>query len=167
VKRWLLTVAIVTIAAVAVVGAYWWSLDSSTPSEPGNGCPPCGTALAFGNPVESSSGGFHLYNFSVQSAGGGIVWGDLGFNLQTSSGTTIAFSVTGWNITVFGYHGESLAFYELGAGVPTWTVGASTTVTSDQSLLLTSPPASSLGGDSFIVLAQGGGIQGSISISIP
>ncbi|HEY6239127.1 MAG TPA: hypothetical protein VIZ68_08085 [Thermoplasmata archaeon] len=157
------------LAAVAVAGALWWNLAHSYTS-PGRPCAlTCGpgTALAVGPPAESSSSGYHLYNFSVETAGAGLVWGDLGFSLTTPGGTTIAPTGTGWNSTVFDFHGEALAFYGLSAGVPSWTVGASTVPTSSQTLLLTSPPASSLSGDSFMLLGQGGGFQGSVSIFIP
>ena len=168
-KRRLLALTIVILGAVTIAGAYSWVLATRPAGVSGGPCAraPCGMPLAFSAPAESTVSGYHLYNFSVQSAGGGIVWGDLGFSLLSPSGTTISPTGIGWNISVFGLGGTALAFYELGAGADSWTEGANLAVSAAQTLVLTSPPTAPLSGGTFIVLAQGGGFQGSISVSIP
>lgn len=170
VKRWILALAIALGVAVALAGVYFWIQATSITTD-ANECRALecgGPDLAFGSPRESTtSGGYHLYNFSTQSGGGGVVWGDLGFEIQTSTGGTYSPSGNGWNVTVFGMNGGPVAFWTVTAGGPAWTVGGNLSFWSQESVLVTSPPASNLTGDNLVVLGQNGGFAGSVTIAIP
>ncbi|MCI4354203.1 MAG: hypothetical protein L3K06_02420, partial [Thermoplasmata archaeon] len=62
----------------------------------GNGCPggagnqPLATVLAISSPLEASTERGNWYNFSVQSAAGGLTWGDLAFQIQGPSGQIVS-----------------------------------------------------------------------------
>lgn len=170
VKRWILALAIALAVAVALAGVYYW-IQATSITTTGNECRALecgGPALAFGSPRESTtSSGSHLYNFSTQSGGGGVVWGDLGFEIQASTGGTYSPSGTGWNVTVFGMQGGPVAYWEVHSSGGVWTVGGNLSFWSQESVLVTSPPASNLTGDNFVVLGQNGGFGGSVTIAIP
>jgi hypothetical protein len=122
--------------------------------------------MALQTPDESTSHGYHLYNFSIESAGGGLVWSNLGLNLTSPSGGTIPITGAGWNITVFGLRGEIIAYYVADSGTSPWTVGGGVTVSNLQTLLLVSPPSTPLTGGSLTVFGVGS-FAGSLSVSIP
>jgi hypothetical protein len=123
--------------------------------------------MAFGYPNVSSSNVSNLYKFSVQSAGGGMLWNNLGFGLQSSTGLAIVPSGTGWEIEAVDQWGGTLGTYDFGSQRPEWLTGGATPVTSAQAVLLVSPLAASLSGDSFVVFGVAGAFQGSVTISIP
>ena len=76
-----------------------------TPRTPGCECPLNVTPLAFGPPSEGSAGPNHWYNFTVQSAGGGIVLENIGLAIETATGTDVVPGAS-WTALLLGLGGE-------------------------------------------------------------
>ncbi|MCI4360133.1 MAG: hypothetical protein L3J91_00355 [Thermoplasmata archaeon] len=129
---------------------------------PGSGPPPLGTAFALSTPSEALDGPHDWYNFTVESAGAGIVFGYLAFQLQTASGTVLT-PENSWTITALGIAGTVIGAYLLSTGA--WVAGANATVTSGDVLSLDSA-GYSLSGDTLLAVGLGY-YQGSISVAIP
>jgi hypothetical protein len=154
------------VAITVVLAAVLYILISGLTKGPGN--TPLGTALALGSPNEANVGAGAAakfwYNFSVQSAGGGLVMNNLNFQVQTASGGIVAAAGT-WTLNVLSLTGTTIATYNLATGL--WTLGGSLLLTSQQTLAYMSTGATgSLSGDNLIVSGSGS-FQGSISVSIP
>ena len=153
---------ILLVAITVVLAAVLYILISGLTKGPGN--TPIGTALALGSPKEASAGANNYYNFSVQSAGGGILFNNLNFQVINPSGQIVT-PTAAWSLTVVNLFGTSVGTYALtGASAGTWTAGGTTALSSSQTICLNA--ASSLSGDKLVV-AGAGSYQGSISISIP
>jgi hypothetical protein len=156
---------ILALFVIAAALAFWLLLPPPV-TIPCNGCGGPGTTLAIETPTESTTGGNHLYNFSVESAGGGITWNDVTFFILTSTGDGVATTGPGWNLTILSFLGHHIAFYALGPGVADWISGGNLAVSSQQSIQLTSPASLSLVGD-VLELVGSGSFQGSIDVAIP
>src|SRR5579863_1305301 len=113
---------ILLVAITVVLAAVLYILISGLTKGPGN--TPIGTALALGSPAEASNAAAnHWYNFSVQSAGGGLTLGSLAFQVQTSSGGIVTLP-GGAAITVLGLTGNTVGTYNIASG--SWASGGTT-----------------------------------------
>lgn len=149
---------ILLVAITVVLAAVLYILISGLTKGPGN--TPLGTALALGSPVEVSKGTNFWYNFSVQSAGGGLQANNLNFQVQGATGAIV--SPTGWTLNVLGLTGSSVATYSMTTGA--WTSGGTTALGSSQQIALDSTV--NLSGDTLIV-SGAGSFAGSITVAIP
>ena len=169
VNRRRVVVAAGAVAVVCLAVLAYLILAPAPPETPCNGCGGPGTSLALGMPNESTaSNGSKLYSFTVDSAGGGLVWQDVGFSLQGPTGTPIPTSGANWSLSVLSPNGAAVASYSLGSTTPVWTSGGTTLVMSSQSILLVSPANDALAGQGNTFTVMGvGSFQGSITVPIP
>jgi hypothetical protein len=123
-----------------------------------NSSPPLAANLLFSTPREGFAGPNHWYNFTVEVAGSGLVYGDLGFQLLNASGT-IAHLPASSTLAVRGLGGQLLASYNWTSG--TWNAGGMTAVTNQQVVQVFTGPLSVSGGR-FVCVALSG-FSGSIS----
>jgi flagellin-like protein len=151
---------ILLVAITVVLAAVLYILISGLTKGPGN--TPLGTALALGTPAEASKGTNNWYNFSVQSAGGGILLNNLNFQVQTSSGGIVPVGGS-WTFNVLSLTGSVVGTYAMSTG--TWTLGGTTAVSSQQQFVLNAV-SSALSGDTLVTIGTGS-YQGSISTNIP
>jgi len=149
---------ILLVAITVVLAAVLYILISGLTKGPGN--TPLGTSLALGIPKEAAAGANFYFNFSVASAGGGLVMNNLNFQVQSASGSIIA--ATGGTMTVLSLTGATLSVYNMVTG--TWTSGSSLLVNSQQQFALGTTV--NLSGDKLVVSGSGS-FQGSISVAIP
>jgi hypothetical protein len=160
------------IAAAGIVteaqGNLFWLYGQPTGGCPapysGSGDTPLDTSAALNTPMEQVRGPNHWYNFSVQSAGGGMTWGEIGLQVVTSTGSNVTPTDL-WSAVALGLTGSSVATYSFSSG--TGTTGSSAPFLSSQTLVLDSGTTNlSAVGDSLNVVGMGC-FQGSISIAIP
>lgn len=148
----------VGVATVSVALILWLFLPA--PPVPCNGCGGYGSALALGSPSEDSPGANHWYNFSIQSAGGGLILNNINFAIDSPSGSNIAQSA--WTLLVTNLYHQVVGVY--GLANESWTSGGTSVVTTQQSVdLETTTPVS---GDT-LVASGAGSFAGSISVAIP
>jgi hypothetical protein len=137
---------------------------------PSRACAPtptcfCGTGPALGKPYEHAVGPHHWYNFSVQSAGGGLEWGEILLQVVTATNANVTPTASWTGTVTVPSAGPPVATYEFTNG--TWVTGASVLWTSVQTLSLDSSTTNlSAMGDTLNVNGVGC-FQGSISVSIP
>jgi flagellin-like protein len=151
---------ILLVAITVVLAAVLYILISGLTKGPGN--TPLGTALALGTPLEASKATNNWYNFSVQSAGGGLILNNLQFQVQTPTGGIVP-ATGSWTLTVLGLTGTSVGTYSMTTN--SWTAGGTTAVSSQQQIALNAV-STPLSGDTLVVIGSGS-FQGSISVSIP
>jgi flagellin-like protein len=149
---------ILLVAITVVLAAVLYILISGLTKGPGN--TPLGTALALGKPLVSANGTGFIYHFQIQSAGGGLLYSNLNFQVQTGTGAIVALA--GGHINVLNLGGVSVANYNPGTGA--WLYGSTVAVTSSQQVALDF--TASLSGDTLVVSGTGS-FQGSISVAIP
>jgi flagellin-like protein len=149
---------ILLVAITVVLAAVLYILISGLTKGPGN--TPLGTALALGSPGESAKGANFWYNFSVASAGGGLLMNNLNFQVTGATGSIV--TPTGWTMNVVGLTGSTVATYSMTLG--TWSLGGTTAVNSQQFIDM---DATSSQSGSTLVVSGSGSFQGSISIVIP
>jgi flagellin-like protein len=156
---------ILLVAITVVLAAVLYILISGLTKGPGN--TPLGTALALSAPGEASKGAGATtnwwYNFTVQAAGGALILNNLQFQIQTPSGTIVAAGAS-WTLNVLNLQGVSIAVYSFTTNA--FTSGGTTLLTSQHTFALNAVGASSINGDSMIVIGTGS-FQGSISVAIP
>jgi hypothetical protein len=159
----IVTAVLVDGAAFAAIG---WPMPIVQPGGPCEGCtiPPTGTSLALGAPTEQSAGPNIWYNFTVQSAGGGITLGNLAFQVVTATGAIVPPGAS-WSLVVLGLSGTWVGTYSLGAG--TWVSGGGEEITSGQTVVLDTGSTSLSGQGDVLNVIGAGSFQGSISVSIP
>lgn len=159
-------IVLAIVADVAVFAAIGWPMPVVQPGGPCQGCsPPIGPSLALGQPGEQSSGPNHWYNFTVESAGGGITLGNIIFHVVTATGAIVPPGAS-WTLVVINLTGSLAGSYSFGTS--TWTFGMDQIVTNDQTVVLDSGTVNlSEQGDVLNVIGSGGSFQGSISVSIP
>ena len=155
---------ILLVAITVVLAAVLYILISGLTKGPGN--TPIGTSLALNKPNEASKGATNWYNFSVASAGGGLLLNNLVFQVQGPGGTIVVTTAAGWTLNVLGLTGSTIGTYAITSATPSWTLGGTTPVSSSQTIVLTSPAATLLNGDTLVVVGAGS-FSGSISVSIP
>jgi flagellin-like protein len=151
---------ILLVAITVVLAAVLYILISGLTKGPGN--TPLGTALALGTPAEAAKGTNNWYNFSVQSAGGGILLNNLNFQVQTPSGGIVP-ATGSWTFNVLSLTATVIGTYSMSAN--TWTAGGTASVTSQEQFVLNAV-SSNLSGDTLITIGTGS-YQGSISTNIP
>jgi flagellin-like protein len=151
---------ILLVAITVVLAAVLYILISGLTKGPGN--TPLGSTLAVAPPKEAAKGTNNWYNFSVQSAGGGILLNNLNFQVQTSSGGIVVPGGS-WTFTVLGLSGGSVATYTPSTG--TWASGGTTSVSTSQTFVLNAV-STPLSGD-VLIISGSGSYQGSISVNIP
>ena len=151
---------ILLVAITVVLAAVLYILISGLTKGPGN--TPLGTSLALAPPSEGSAGTGHWYNFSIQSAGGGLILNNLAFQVKNAAGTVV--SPTGLTtVNVFGLSGSTVASYTYATAV--WATGGTLAVTNQMTIIFGSTTVN-LSGDTLVVLGSGS-FSGSISVSIP
>ena len=151
---------ILLVAITVVLAAVLYILISGLTKGPGN--TPLGTALALAPPNEGSAGTGHWYNFSIQSAGGGLLLQSLAFQVKNPSGTVITpAGLT--TVNVFGLSGATVASYTYATA--TWASGGTLPATNQMTIIFGST-TTNLSGDTLVVLGSGS-FSGSISVSIP
>ena len=148
---------ILLVAITVVLAAVLYILISGLTKGPGN--TPIGTALALGKPSENSKGTNFWYNFSVQSAGGGLIMNNMNFQVLTTSNGIV--TPTGFTLNVLGLTGTSVAAYTMTTG--TWTSGGTTALTTQQTISLDATIA--LSGNNLVVSGSGS-FAGSITVAI-
>jgi hypothetical protein len=106
-----------------------------------------------------------MYNFSIQSAGGGLDLDNLAFQVQGPQGAVIAPAAS-WTLVVFSsISGTEVGSYDWQTGM--WTSGGSTPLNSAEFIVFSSGAVSLAGvGNNFLVIGHGP-FQGSVSIEIP
>ncbi len=158
---------ILLVAITVVLAAVLYILISGLTKGPGN--TPLGTSLALGTPAEAQKGAGattnNWYNFTVQSAGGGIILNNIQFQVVTATGSIVTPGGS-WTMSALGITGTSVGTYSFATGL--WTAGGTTIMTSSQTLVLNAVGATSLSaqGDQLNVIGTGS-FQGSISVNIP
>lgn len=159
-------IAIIAVAVtLAIVGAALALLARPSTSVP-LGCSDCGTAFALSPATEGGGPGAYWYNFSVQSASGGMTLGDLEFQVQTPTGQVVVLDNASLVVSSTSPHTTLVGSYSFATS--TWTSGAGTLVSNQQQFdIECSNDLRSLG-DALVVLGNGGsGFTGSITVSIP
>lgn len=158
------------LAAVLIDGAAFAAIGAPFPwFEPTcAGCPssttPLGTALGLGAPTEQVVGGLHWYNFTVESAGGGLVAAEIQVEVLADTGAIVPPGLD-WSLSLIGTGGITAAEYDFSAAA--WATGGPATISSGDTLALGSGPTSLSGaGDMLEVLGQGS-FDGTISVEIP
>ena len=159
---------ILLVAITVVLAAVLYILISGLTKGPGN--TPLGTSLAVQTPIETqpSAASLHYYNFSIQSAGGGLILNNLVFQIQNPGGSIVTTVAAGWALNVLGITGATIGTYAITAASPSWTLGGTTAVSSQMTIALTSPTgaANNLSGDHLVIVGAGT-FSGSISVNIP
>jgi len=151
---------ILLVAITVVLAAVLYILISGLTKGPGS--TPIGTALALGAPAEASVAGKFWYNFSIQSAGGGIIANNLNFQVQTASGSIVTLTGT---MSLLNLAGTAVGTYPFtGATANSWTVGGTIPLSSSQTMSLQN--GVSLSGDKLIT-SGAGSFQGAIQTQIP
>ena len=152
---------ILLVAITVVLAAVLYILISGLTKGPGN--TPLGTALAVGSPSEASNvAANHWYNFSIQSAGGGLTLSSTNYQFQTATGSIVAPSGT-WTLSVLGLSGTPIGAYSLTTGA--WTSGGATPMTSQMTISVYSA-GTVLSGDTMVVSGTGS-FSGTIAVGIP
>ncbi|MFI5417839.1 MAG: archaellin/type IV pilin N-terminal domain-containing protein [Candidatus Lutacidiplasmatales archaeon] len=156
---------ILLVAITVVLAAVLYILISGLTKGPGN--TPIGTALAVGKAVPNGANG---YTMVVQSAGSGMIYSNLNFQVQAAGAI-----VTGANgpttMTVLGITGCNVAVYTFATNA--WAVpganlcaatGGTAGVTSGQEWSMAN--GASLSGDTLIIIGAGS-YSGSETSSLP
>ncbi len=158
------------IAAVLVDAAAFAEVGSSTGFGSGGLCHGCsdftpiGTALALGQPIEEVAGANHWYNFTVQSAGSGILTGNVQFQPVTAMGAIITAG-HGWTLDVLGPTGLDVASYSFSSA--SFSAGPATVLQSGQVFALNTGSTTLSGQGDILNVIGTGSFQGSISVNIP
>lgn len=153
---------ILLVAITVVLAAVLYILISGLTKGPGN--TPLGTSLAVNKPLEAAKGTTNWYNFTVASAGGGLLLNNLQFQITGTGGNIVA--TTGFTLNVLGLTGSTVGTYTIASSPPAWTLGGTVAVSSSQTIVLTTPTASPLSGDTLVVIGTGS-FSGSIAVAIP
>ena len=97
---------ILLVAITVVLAAVLYILISGLTKGPGN--TPLGTSLALGTPSEAQKGAGattnNWYNFTVQSAGGGIILNNIQFQVVTATGSIVTPGGS-WTMSALGITG--------------------------------------------------------------
>ena len=174
---------ILLVAITVVLAAVLYVLISGLTG--GGNSKPLGTAFALGTPAEStvataptgmtcsstSPAVCYTYSFTIESAGGGITWNSINFQVKNSAGTVQ--TVTAY--AVWGIGGPQAALssgiaYATGSTVATWSGTPTTGVSTVQTLILyvagTNSATDPLGGSTLYALGVSG-YQGTVQVTIP
>jgi hypothetical protein len=157
------TIGIVT----AVQGDLFWLRGSTTNpcGTPSTGQTPLDSFIAFSDPREAVDGPNHWYNFTVESAGGGIVLGGLTFAVAGPTGANITPTAM-WSSGVVGLTGTWVGIYDFGTA--TWMSGQNVLLASSQTLILdTGVTSLSDAGNVLNIALQTACLDGSVQAAIP
>jgi flagellin-like protein len=167
---------ILLVAITVVLAAVLYILISGLTKGPGN--TPIGTALAIGTFTEATSGtgaGQHwYYNATVQSASGGMTWGNMIFQIQTPSGSIVTTGPTtisttnaalSCNIATYTFSSATWGAPAAGACAGVTTGGGGLAVSGAQLQLTSTVTLQQLG---YKVVAVGqGSFSGTATFAIP
>lgn len=126
-----------------------------------SGKTPIGSALAMGTPAEATTGGHYWYNFTVQTASGGLTWGNTAFQVQTPTGSIVTMPVSA-TLAILSLTGTTVASYSFATGI--WQSGSTLAVTNQQELSISTP--STLSGDTLHIIGTGS-FTGTVVVTIP
>jgi hypothetical protein len=155
---------------VSVFGLNGVSVSGNVPiTEPSSSETPLSTVLAVGTPSEAVKGSGaatnNWYNFTVQSAGGGITLGGFKFQVVSAAGVIITPGA-GWTMSALSLTGTTIGTYSFTSDG--WTTGGTTTITSSQTFVLDAVQASSLSAQgNYLKVIGTGSFEGSILVIIP
>ncbi|MFI5417840.1 MAG: archaellin/type IV pilin N-terminal domain-containing protein [Candidatus Lutacidiplasmatales archaeon] len=158
---------ILLVAITVVLAAVLYILISGLTKGPGN--TPIGTALAVGAPAPGAVA--NSYTISVQSAGQGMIYSNLNFQVQSALGAIVTGANGPTTITVLGITGCNVAVYTFATNA--WTVpganlcavtGGTAGVTSGQTWSMAN--GASLSGDTLSMIGVGA-YSGSITAALP
>lgn len=152
---------ILLVAITVVLAAVLYILISGLTKGPGN--TPIGTALAVAPATEGQAGTSFWYNFSVTEASGGLVWSNIVFQFQTSTGGIITLGTPTFN--VYGLTGVTGGAVATWSGTA-WTLGGSAAVSNQQTLVIKTTTNMQSAGDVMIILGSGS-FSGSTQANIP
>ncbi len=167
---------ILLVAITVVLAAVLYVLVSGLTKAPAT--TPIGSAFAIGTVYEATSGSGAAqrwyYNASVQSAGGGITWGDMIFQVQASSGSvvpngpltiTVTNGPSSCNLATYTFSSALWGYAATNpcASVP---VGPNALVASGAALQLVSSTSLQQSGISLVAFGQGP-FSGSTSFALP
>ncbi len=161
--RFVLPIAAIWIAAALVVIFVVLPILAPTPVPPSKCCI-FGTPLALGQPTEESAGLQHWYNFSVESAGGGIDLGNIQFQVVTATGSNVP-PTNAWSLSVLSLADAPVGAYSWAA--VNWTTGGGAALSSDQIVVLDSGATNLSDKGDVLDVIGAGSFQGSISVEIP
>ncbi len=155
--------SVLLIAVGLVVGAVLVGVSLAPPQQSMPSCGLyCGMPPALGAPSEAVNAASYWYNFSIQSAGGGIAANTLNFQAQTPNRTNVS---TGGILTLVSGASVTLAIYTMNSA--TWSSGGATLLISGTTFSLEIPHTmGSLSGDWFVASLTGS-FQGTDTVVIP
>lgn len=160
---------ILLVAITVVLAAVLYILISGLTKGPGS--TPLGTALALGTINEANAGSNYYYNTTVQTASGGMTWGNMIFQVQTSTGSgatgpttiTVTNALGSCNLATYTF---STAAWTTPATHCTGTTGSAALVSNGASVELVSTASLTGAGYSLIAVGQGS-FSGTAAFSIP
>jgi len=167
-RQLILYLPIGIVTAIVIDLAVFTAIGGPFPlfPEPCAGCPssttPIGTALAIGAPIEQSAPGNHWYNFTVQSAGSGILLGNTQIQVGTPGGSIAGAT---WALVVLDPSGFTSGTYSFANA--TWSTGANSPIVSGEIITLDSGSDSLMGQGIEMTVLGTGTFDGSISVAIP
>ncbi len=152
--------AVVLLALWLWVIVPWWS--GIEPACHGGGCSIVWVAI--GAAEEEEVHGVHWYNFSVVSAAEGLLWGDIGMEVEDPSGLVVSLN-SSWSIQINQSHSEVVAQYDPVAGA--WSKGAGVPVGANQLIVLDANGSNLTQRGFTLVLSGLGSYSGQVSAAIP
>lgn len=162
---------ILLVAITVVLAAVLYILISGLTKGPGN--TPLGTSLAVSKPIDASNAANNWYNATVSAAGGGLIYNNLNFQVQTTANgivnvgaaTITVVGVTACNVAVYTFSTNSWAAASGASACSSGTLGGTATVNSGQQLSIKTAAATVLTGNNLIIVGTGS-FSGSITVSI-
>jgi len=161
---------ILLVAITVVLAAVLYILISGLTKGPGS--TPLGSALAIGTVLEANAGANYYYNTTVQTASGGMTWGNMIWQVQSSGGTVLASGPT--TITTTNAADScNVATYTFSTGLwttpathCTGTTGTGALVVNGAQIQLVSSVNLASAGYKLVAIGQGS-FSGSAVFSIP
>jgi hypothetical protein len=130
-----------------------------------SGSTPIGSAITLRAPSETQTRSDNWYNFTVQSAEGGLEMDNLLFQIDAQATGAIVAPGGSWTFTVLGITGYPDATYSFTTG--DWTSGAATGVTSSQQFSLDTGTMQLSGQGDVLKIIGAGSYGGTSSVAIP
>jgi flagellin-like protein len=162
---------ILLVAITVVLAAVLYILISGLTKGPGN--TPIGTTLAVGKPIDASNAANNWYNLTISSAGTGLTYASLNFQVQTTSNgivnvgasTITVVAVTACNVAVYTFSTNSWAAAAGANACASGTLGGTAPETSGQQLSIKTANTLSLVGNNLIIVGAGS-YSGSETVAI-
>jgi hypothetical protein len=152
------------VALCLEAAAFSIVIEAPTPAANEENSPPVGIALGIAAPTEAAAGPHHWYNFTVESAAGGIEFDDIDFEVLISVGTGVVPGPN-WTLTVDPFEGGIAGTYSFGND--DWSQGGATSFTTTETIVLDSGPTDLDAVGDVLELIGTGPFQGSVSVEIP